>query len=150
MSSASSEITNAATYTAIADSQKPKETGAASKLTSDDFLKLMMQQLQYQDPLKPTDNAQFIAEQAQFTQLSTTQEMSKSISTNNSIMQTLTLVGKQVDLSDPSDSTKTISGVVSEAKFTSSGANIMVDGKEYPISLVKSVKSAATSTTTGS
>lgn len=147
MSSIGTEITNAATYTAQNEAKQTKVTGAAKEITTNDFLKLMTQQLQYQDPMKPMDSSQFVAEQAQFTQLSTTQDMSKNIATNNSIMQTLTLVGKQVEITDPNDATKTISGVVSEAKFTSNGADIMVNNKEYPISLVKTVKNP---TATGS
>lgn len=147
MSTITDQITNAANSTAQMQSKQPKETGAAStKVSTNDFLLLMMKQLQCQDPLNPTDNKDFLAQTAQFTQLSTTQDMSKNIATNNSIMQTLTLVGKDVVLVDPNDSSKTITGTVSEAKFTSEGANIVVNGKEYPISLVKSVTESTSNT----
>lgn len=146
--SVTSEITNAANATAQAKAAQPKATGtASSNMTSDDFLSLMMQQLQYQDPMEPTSNTDFIAQQAQFTQLSTTQEMNKNITENNSIMQTLALVGKDVTLADPSDLTKTIQGTVSSANFTSNGASIQVGGKDYPIALVKTVKEHSTTTT---
>lgn len=140
MSTISDQITNAANATEQAKAAQPRVTGAASsKLDSNAFLMLMMKQLQYQDPLSPVDNKEFIAQQAQFSQLQTTQEMNNNIATNNSIMQSLTLVGKQVTLTNPDDPTKTITGVVSEAKFTSKGTSIVVNDKEYPISLVQSV-----------
>lgn len=153
MPSAASTITQESIYTAQTQAKQPRVTGvASSNMGSNEFLMLMMKQLQYQDPLNPMDNKDFIAQQAQFTQVSATKEMSEltkemnaNMSTNNSIMQTLSLVGKQVSLPDPEDKEgkKTIEGVVSEAKFTSTGAAIVVGGKEYPISLVKSVKEAS-------
>lgn len=114
------------------------------------FLKLMLEQLKYQDPMDPVDNKEFLAQQAQFTQVSETQEMSANISKNNNIMQTLALVGKDVVMTDPNDSQKTITGTVSEASFDSKESTIVVDGKQYPLSLVKSVKEpvAAAKTTT--
>ena len=43
-----------------------------SGLTADDFFKLLITQLQNQDPLKPQDNAEFVAELAQFSSLEQT------------------------------------------------------------------------------
>lgn len=150
MTTITDQITSNANMTEQMKASQPRVTGAASSdLGSDQFLMLMMKQLQAQDPLNPMDNKDFIAQQAQFTQVSATKEMSEAtkklndnMSTNNSIMQTLSLVGKQVSIIDPEDKEgkKTIEGVVSEAKFTNTGAAIVVNGKEYSISSVKSVK----------
>lgn len=151
--SVTDQINSAANATAQYQAAQPKTTGAAQQLGSQDFLNLMMKQLQSQDPLNPTDNSQFIAQQAQFTQVSTLQEMNKNQTTNNSIMQTLALVGKDVVMTDPTDSTKTITGTVSGATFDANGAAIQVNGKAYPISLVQTVKdhssASSASTTTG-
>lgn len=147
MSSVSNTITNNASYTAM-DEAKNRVTGAASsKLDQADFLKLLTQQLQYQDPMEPMDNAQFVSQTNQFAQLQTLTDMGTNISQNNAIMQTLTLVGKEVDLVNPDDPKTTIKGVVTESRFTSTGATIVVDDKEYPISLVKSVRASSTATT---
>jgi flagellar basal-body rod modification protein FlgD len=43
----------------------------------DDFLKLLVTQLQHQDPLNPIENQDFIAQTAQFTQL---EQLSKLVS----------------------------------------------------------------------
>lgn len=149
MTNATDAITNAANQTAqYKQATEVRATGAAQKLGSADFLNLMMKQLQCQDPMEPTDNSQFIAQQAQFTQVSTLQEMNDNMTANNSIMQTLALVGKDVVMVDPTDRTKTITGTVSGAAFDANGAAIEVNGKNYPISLVKTATEHSASTTT--
>lgn len=50
------------------DQGKSAEVSRGS-LGKDDFLKLLVTQLQYQDPLNPTDNTQFVAQLAQFSSL---------------------------------------------------------------------------------
>lgn len=40
-----------------------------AKLGKDEFLKLLVAQMENQDPLEPTDNAQMIAQTAQFSQV---------------------------------------------------------------------------------
>lgn len=122
------------------EANQQKATGAAQKMDQDMFLKLMMEQLKYQDPLNPMDNQEFLAQQAQFTQVSEMQQLNDNISQNNFIMQTLSLVGKEVTMMDPEDPKKTITGIVEEASFNSNDSSITVNGKQYPIGLVQSVR----------
>lgn len=113
--------------------------GPSQELDQDAFLMLMMEQLKNQDPLNPMDNSQMLTQQAQFTQISELQKMNSTLNTSNMIMQATSLVGKEVTLVDPDDTTKTITGTVSSANFTSSTATVTVNGKEYPLGLVTNV-----------
>lgn len=137
---ATNEIVNMQNATAQYKAATEAKRTGTTEMTSNDFLALMLQELQYQDPMDPVSNKEFVAQQAQFTQVSETQKLNENISANNNIMQTLALVGKQVTMIDPENPTQTISGTVSEACFSSDSATIKVNDKEYPISLIKSVK----------
>lgn len=84
-----------------------------SVVNQDDFLKILLTQLQFQDPLKPLDNQEFIAQLAQFTNLEQTRELDDNVSTLlsiQSISQSIGLIGKTVDVAaqDGSQSTGTV------------------------------------------
>ncbi len=66
-------------------------------LGKDDFLKLLVTQLQYQDPLKPMENDAFIAQMAQFSSLEQMQNLNKSALMN----QGTNMIGKLVHWKDP-------------------------------------------------
>jgi len=79
----------------------------ASGLTQKDFLKVLLTQLQFQDPLKPMDNKDFMAQMAQFTalqQASQTNDKMDNLLSIQSADQSLSLLNKtvQVDLSNGS------------------------------------------------
>jgi len=64
-----------------------------------DYLKLFMQELTYQDPLKPVDNREFMAQMAQFSSLQearTTNEHLTQLLGMNSGSQSINLLGKKV------------------------------------------------------
>jgi flagellar basal-body rod modification protein FlgD len=66
-----------------------------------DFLKILLTQLTYQDPLKPLDNKEFMAQIAQFTALEQTQQLNDKIATlitNQAALQSVGLIGKSVDV----------------------------------------------------
>ncbi|HEY5956139.1 MAG TPA: flagellar hook capping FlgD N-terminal domain-containing protein [Polyangiaceae bacterium] len=76
-------------------------TGADKALNRDDFLKLLVAQMKNQDPLKPQDNTQFVAELAQFSNLEQSMGMNDRLDTlalqsrGQSNAQVLSLVGQK-------------------------------------------------------
>jgi len=84
----------------------------ASSLGMEDFLKILLTQLTYQDPLKPMDNQEFMAQMAQFTSLEQTQQLNNKIETlitNQAALQSVGLIGRTVDITV---STGQLSGTV--------------------------------------
>jgi len=72
-------------------------------LNQTDYMKLFMQELSYQDPLKPVDNREFMVQMAQFSAL----QVAKSTNDNlvdllgmTSANQSLNLLGKKVRIND--------------------------------------------------
>src|SRR5437763_11253197 len=71
--------------------------GQAAGLGKDDFMKLLIAQLQNQDPMKPADDTQFIAQLAQFSSLEAANKMSDTLEEMNGAQmlgQAATMIGK--------------------------------------------------------
>jgi flagellar basal-body rod modification protein FlgD len=89
----------------------------SSSISQQDFFKLLVTQLSFQDPLKPIDNEAFIAQIAQFTSLEQTREMNEKISTLLSIQgsnQAIGLIGRTVEVAT---ATGTVVGEVTTLNF---------------------------------
>ena len=95
----------------------------------DDFLKLLVGQLQHQDPMQPADDTQFIGQMAQFSQLE--QETNTAASTDDIATQlgrsgALGLIGHTVSYTDADKTTHT--GVVKQVNVDSDGkATLTID-----------------------
>ena len=93
-------------------------TEAASGVNQADYMKLFMQELTYQDPLKPVDNREFMAQMAQFSALQQAQmsnDTLEQILTMASDNLTLTLLGKLVKING-SDELGTVAGIKFESE----------------------------------
>jgi flagellar basal-body rod modification protein FlgD len=67
----------------------------------EDFFKILVTQLSYQDPMKPMDNQQFLAQIAQFTGLEQTRQMNDRVDTLlsiQSVTQSIGLIGRTVEV----------------------------------------------------
>jgi flagellar basal-body rod modification protein FlgD len=92
--------------TALLDSlgllRQDQKSTASNELGADDFMKLMIAQMQNQDPMSPMDNGDFIAQLAQFSASSGIQDLNTSFSSLSSSLQSYqalqasSLVGRSV------------------------------------------------------
>ncbi len=156
MTSVSSEIVNMQSQTAVANATAQKAGKTTSTDDSNMFLTLMLQQLQNQDPTQPTDNTEWLAQLAQYSSLEQMTQMNSGLtdcmnyisamysdmSANSEITQTLSLIGKEVTIKDPEDSTglKKITGKVEEASFEDGTGQVKVGDNYYSIANIISVR----------
>ena len=82
--------------------QTPDTEKANDELGQDEFLELMTAQLKFQDPLKPMENGDFLAQMAQFGTVSGIDDLNENFNSmaaslqSNQALQASTLVGRQV------------------------------------------------------
>lgn len=72
-----------------------------ASVNQDDLFKILLTQLKFQDPLKPTDNAEFVAQLAQFTSLDQarqTNENIQSLMQMQATNQSVALIGRTVEI----------------------------------------------------
>jgi flagellar basal-body rod modification protein FlgD len=125
-----------------------KQAVNASSLNQEDFIKLFLTQLNFQDPMEPVDNREFLAQIAQFSALEqarTTGDSINDIVTLNSVSQSVSLLSKYVEVSTL-DGVQT--GTVSAVRFTNdgpiltitaTGGGILTDIKLSQIGLVRTI-----------
>jgi flagellar basal-body rod modification protein FlgD len=103
---------------------------AGQTLGKDDFLKLLVGQLQHQDPMAPSDDQQWIGQMAQFSQLEQVTNIASSstkISDSLDRSGSLALIGRTVTYADAEGAAHT--GTVQQVDVDSKGASTLtVDG----------------------
>jgi flagellar basal-body rod modification protein FlgD len=104
-------------------------TSNSTDLDVNDFLQLLVTQMQYQDPLEPTDNTEYIAQMATFTQVSATTSM------NTNVMKEMAsnLVGKTVIVKSDIDSTEYVAGQVQSWEKANDGIYLRINDKLYDL-----------------
>ena len=95
----------------------PSTTPTQASLGQEDFLRILTTQLSFQDPLKPLDNQQFMAQMAQFASLEQTRTLNDNVEvllTIQSATQSIGLIGRTVEIATDSGSQV---GQVSSLRF---------------------------------
>lgn len=106
-------------------------TSASNTLNYNDFLKLMVAQLQNQDPLNPTDSSQFMSQIAQMSTVEqgiNTNSKLDQLLVNSNISQASTMIGLTLTAADGT------TGVIKSVRIDSSGSTaILTNGTQVPI-----------------
>lgn len=133
---------------ALGGSAQPT-TASATQIDRDMFLKLMVTQLKNQDPMNPTDSAEFLAQTAQFTSLEKLEEVADQSAQAYSAQMAFgasSLVGRTVTYADADGNE--LSGTVSSVRFGPTGPVLGVGGAEVALDKVTAVEAAAAPATT--
>src|SRR3954453_3359268 len=102
----------------------------AAALGKDSFLKLLVAQLQHQDPTQPTDSTQFMSQLAQFSSLEQMTNVSttlQTIASGQSVTQGVELLGRYVSFTRGDGSTG--SGVASSISVAGDSVVLSIGGE---------------------
>ena len=121
-------------------STTPAATG--DQMNKDTFLKLLVAQLKYQDPSKPTDSSQFMAQTAQFTLVEKMEALNTAQSqvlASTQLQAATGLVGRSVTWNDNgTDRT----GIVSAVTITDGTPTLQVGAETVAMSSISKVAAA--------
>ena len=139
-------------YNNIVNSQPSTDSvsgGTQQTLTQNDFLQLLVAQMENQDPLQPQSDTEMASQMAQFTSLTQATAMSSSLS----MMQANSLIGSTVTIKLDSQNDVT-SGVVQSVLVGAASSDgtpqIVVNGTAYDVSQVVGVTPTVVNSTTTS
>jgi flagellar basal-body rod modification protein FlgD len=117
-------------------------------LGKDDFLKILLTQLQNQDPANPMEDREFISQMATFstleqmTNLNKTMDSLVKVQERNSIISFTQLIGKEIDWEKQGEDSElsTGKGIVSSLKLDGENPMILLeDGTELKMNEVKTI-----------
>jgi flagellar basal-body rod modification protein FlgD len=123
-------------------SLEKRDGTSVNTLGKDDFLKLLITQLQNQDPTRPLEDKEFIAQMAQFSSLEQMVEMNKTLGdliADNRVNYSTSLLGKQVEVFDDR-SGRSVVGVVDEVRFQGGVPTVSFNGLSYAVDQVVRVR----------
>jgi flagellar basal-body rod modification protein FlgD len=115
------------------------------ELKTEDFIKMMVTQLQNQDPMEPAKNQELLAQMSQIGQLQSAnslQDSLKGMVLQNQIGSASALIGKTVQGLDSADDP--VTGIVNSVKVAGDGVSLELDtGKSLLLSRVTQIAPAA-------
>jgi flagellar basal-body rod modification protein FlgD len=127
--------------TAVVPGQKAPDNA----MGKDAFLKLLVAQMKYQDPMNPSSNTDFIAQTAQFTlveKMAAMADQNEKLLNSQNTATAAGMVGKDVAWTSKDDDGKEITkhGVVAGIKVTATGPTLRVGDEDVALDKVTAVK----------
>ncbi|SFR95849.1 flagellar hook capping FlgD N-terminal domain-containing protein [Anaeromicropila populeti] len=125
-------------------STSTKSTRGTSELGKDAFLQLLVTQMQYQDPLNPQADTEFISQLATFSSLEQMQNLNKTFTSAQafSLIGQTVVVSKSTDSTDSTDSknsSATVQGKVDYVTVSGGTTYLSIDGTLYSTDKLQTV-----------
>lgn len=108
------------------------KTNTGSTMGKDQFLKLLVTQLRYQDPTNPMEDKEFVAQMSQFSSLEQMQNLNSSMQLN----QAMSVIDKKITWQETDGNY--YAGVVSSVRMKDNKPYLMID--DVAIDMEKVVK----------
>ncbi|HEY1763559.1 MAG TPA: flagellar hook capping FlgD N-terminal domain-containing protein [Opitutaceae bacterium] len=136
----------AATAQAASQTQSASTAGSSTStgLSETQFLQLLTEQLENQDPLQPEDDTAFLAQMAQFTSLQETDTLNQQVER----LTAAGYIGSTVTV-NPGNSSP-VTGQVSGIDTSGTDPALIINGVEYPLSELTTVSGAASNSVSAS
>lgn len=118
-------------------SSTSKKSSPKNELGKEAFLKLLVTQMQYQDPLNPQQDKDFISQLAQFSSLEQMQNLNETVSNSGAF----NLVGKNATVTETGDNgtVKTITGIIDFVSRANGKTYVSINGNKYSVDDVSQV-----------
>lgn len=139
MSAVNSSTGTSSTSSSSNTSTTPPATGL-SALTPEDFLKLLITQLQNQDPTQPMDNGQLLSQLSSMQSLQSNIDLRTTLdglTLNQQLSEGASLIGKTITGTDGNNNS--VSGVVDHVAVRSGVSYVGFGTTEIPVSSVNKV-----------
>lgn len=129
------DTTGATSNQIMSSTSKTSNTKKSNTLNMENFLSLLVAEMQNQDPLEPTSNSDYMAQMATFSQVEATSEMNERV-----LSQTASnLIGKAVIVKTDTNSTGYAGGIVNGWQEIDGIVYLGINGNLYDINDIDQV-----------
>ncbi len=132
VNSVSAVVKDGKIQNAANNKENKEKTNQAKGYDKDSFLKILVAQMKYQDPMEPTSNTEYISQYATFTQVEQMNNMANAMS----LSRASEMVGKTVTVTQTNPETHEttdIQGVVDFVTYSGNKAYLNINGTNYNV-----------------